>query len=108
MENQEQTKKCIHCGRELPISSFNKCSRSADGLQSYCKDCHREENSKARARRKSEVDGIINRCFSGNRHGADENELAQYSARQLLAELKRRGYVWENMYVKMKVEYQKI
>ena len=61
MENQEQTKKCIHCGRELPISSFNKCSRSADGLQSYCKDCHREENAKARARRKSEIDGVINR-----------------------------------------------
>lgn len=108
MENQGQTKKCIHCGRELPLSSFNKCLKSADGLQSYCKDCHREVNAKNKARRKSEIDSIINRCFSGNRHGADENELAQYSARQLLTELKRRGYVWENMYVKMNVEYQKI
>lgn len=38
MENQGQTKKCIHCGRELPLSSFNKCLKNADGLQSYCVD----------------------------------------------------------------------
>jgi len=34
--------------------------------------------------------------------------LDQYTNRELLAEIKKRGYVWENMYIKQTVDYNKI
>lgn len=34
--------------------------------------------------------------------------LSSYTPRELLAELKSRGYVWERMYVKQFIEYSKI
>lgn len=34
--------------------------------------------------------------------------LDKYTGRELLAELKSRGYIWDNMYVKQCVEYSKI
>lgn len=37
MENT--TKTCTKCGRELPLSEFNKCKSKKDGLQLYCKEC---------------------------------------------------------------------
>ena len=38
------TKVCSHCGRELPISSFGRHSRTKDGYQPCCKDCQSEMN----------------------------------------------------------------
>lgn len=38
----ETTKICSKCGRELPLSEFNKCKRNKDGLQPYCKDCRKQ------------------------------------------------------------------
>ena len=39
---------------------------------------------------------------------AEMRPLSSYEPRELLAELKARGYVWEKMYVKQYVEYSKI
>lgn len=36
-------KKCIRCGKELPISNFNKDSSKKDGLSSYCRSCMKEK-----------------------------------------------------------------
>lgn len=36
------TKKCSKCGRELPLSEFNKDKSRKDGLQSYCKSCQKQ------------------------------------------------------------------
>ena len=33
-----KTKVCNKCGRELPISAFNKRTASKDGLQDRCKE----------------------------------------------------------------------
>ena len=38
------TKVCAHCGRELPVSSFGRHSRTKDGYQPYCKECQSEMN----------------------------------------------------------------
>ena len=38
----ELTKVCTKCGRELPLSEFNKFKISNDGLQCWCKSCMRE------------------------------------------------------------------
>lgn len=36
------TKICSKCGRELPLSEFNKCKRQKDGLQYQCKECQKQ------------------------------------------------------------------
>ena len=38
----------------------------------------------------------------------DCKPLSDYTPRELLTELKSRGYVWENMYIKQTVDYNKI
>lgn len=37
-------KRCSHCGRVLPVSSFSRSSKNKDGLQCWCKDCQRACN----------------------------------------------------------------
>ena len=34
-----ETKRCTSCGRVLPVSSFNKHIKNADGLRNICKSC---------------------------------------------------------------------
>ena len=38
----EQTKVCTRCGRELPLSEFNKHKITKDGLNHQCKSCQKE------------------------------------------------------------------
>lgn len=80
-----KTKKCTRCGRELPVTEFNKKNNALDGLQSWCKECQREA---LRQKNKRE---------SG---GACSEELKMYTARQLMEELAKRGYRGELEYVK--------
>ncbi len=49
----ELTKRCPKCGRELPVSEFNKNSSKKDGLDTYCKICHRERLKEYRDKNKS-------------------------------------------------------
>ena len=72
MENT-QTKTCPRCGRTLPIENFyvNKDSKP----YSYCKECVKVLNA---ARKTTPPDS--------------ENPLSAYTPRQLMQELKRRGY----------------
>jgi len=37
-----KTKVCNKCGKEKPISEFHKNRNSKDGLNSWCKKCHKE------------------------------------------------------------------
>lgn len=72
MENT-QTKTCPKCGRTLPIENFYK---NKDGKPySYCKECVKVLNA---ARKITPPDS--------------ENPLSAYTPRQLMQELKRRGY----------------
>ena len=45
----ENTKVCSKCGRELPLSEFNKCKSRKDGLQPYCKECKKQHAKQWRA-----------------------------------------------------------
>lgn len=82
MENQEiKTKRCLKCGRELPPSEFYVKNSAADGLQTWCKKCQKE-----RAR----TNYTNNHCHP---------DLAQFTPRQLIEELKNRGYTGELQYV---------
>ena len=37
-----ETKTCSKCGRELPVTEFNKHNRTPDGLQKWCRECQKE------------------------------------------------------------------
>ena len=81
----EKLKKCSKCGRELPVSEFWKNASTEDGLQTYCKECG---NVYAET---IEIGGNLKKIYSNL-------ELAKFSPRELIAELKARGYTGELKY----------
>ena len=46
MSEEQVVKRCRRCDEDKPLSDFSKRSSSSDGLQPYCKDCHRSHQSK--------------------------------------------------------------
>ena len=87
MENT-QTKTCPRCGRTLPIENFYK---NKDGKPySYCKECVKVLNS---ARRITPPDS--------------ENPLSAFTPRQLMQELKRRGYTGK-LYIQQVADLDKL
>ena len=87
MENT-QTKTCPKCGRTLPIENFYK--RSNGQIFTYCKECVKVINS---ARRITPPDS--------------ENPLSAYTPRQLMQELKRRGYTGK-LYIQQVADLDKL
>ena len=99
-----KTKTCSKCGRELPLENFSKCASNSDGLQRQCKECHRESVRNAYYKRKEKSFGITppNKVFSNP-------ELAKFQPRDLLVELKARGYTWEKMFApRIEILYNKV
>lgn len=99
-----ETKKCTKCGRELPLDNFSKCATNKDGLQYYCKDCQRESARKSYCKRKENSFGVtpLGKVYTNL-------ELAKFQPRELLAELKARGYEWEKMYApRQEILYSKV
>ena len=88
MENT-QTKTCPRCGRTLPIENFYK--RSNGQIFTYCKECVKVINSSAR--RITPPDS--------------ENPLSAYTPRQLMQELKRRGYTGK-LYIQQIADLDKL
>lgn len=99
-----ETKICKKCGRELPLEAFGKSSRSLDGLRDHCKECVNRQQRDEYARRKAKEQGISTETPMGG--GIDALKI--FTPRQLLKELKSRGYVWTGMYVKKNVPYESI
>ena len=95
---------CKKCGRELPLEAFGNLSRNPDGLHDYCKECVNRQQRDEYARRKAKEQGIT----TENTNGEGNEALKGFTPRELLKELKSRGYIWENMYIKKKVPYESI
>lgn len=94
-----ETKKCNKCGRELTIDNFHKKHSSKDGLQYYCKECHNQSVRQSYNKNKEKK----------KQHKIYTNEeLAKFTPRELLQELKSRGYVWDKMSYTQFVDYNKI
>lgn len=86
MENLEvRTKKCSKCGRELPVSEFYVKKEAADGLQTWCKECQKTASHNRLA-------------YKAHCKGCNP-DLAQFTTRQLIEELRHRGYTGEIQYV---------
>ena len=78
-------KECNRCHRTLAVTDFYKKSTSPDGLQYVCKQCQKEINRNLKRKKK---------LFGGG-----NPELARFTPRQLMAELKARGYTGELKYI---------
>lgn len=85
-------KRCKRCGRELDESEFYKNKLKKDGLQPYCKECQRELN---RMRIKPKLPQLKVPQIGG---GKVNPKLAAFTPRQLMEELKARGYTGELKY----------
>jgi hypothetical protein len=82
-----ETKRCSKCGRILPLTDFFQCKSRKDGVQSFCKECHKLANKESKAKR---LDEKLKKVYSNP-------DLAKYTPRELMAELKTRGYTWDYM-----------
>ena len=83
METDEiTTKVCSRCGKELPITEFYEHKRSKDGFASMCKACHKQ-SIEASVAKKKKLESIV-------KQGG--KQLKDYTPRELMEELYRRGY----------------
>lgn len=72
-----ETKVCKVCGQELPLSEFRKSLLVPNGIAT-CKKCINEKIKKTKLFKKTT--------------GATNSELAKFTPRELIEELKSRGY----------------
>lgn len=85
-----ETKKCKCCGRDLPLGEFG---RSPLGVYNTCKECVKKNQSVGRSGKKtvSSLEKDVEK--------AKVMRLSEFSPRDLMAELKRRGYKGRITYV---------
>lgn len=96
MEKTELTKKCSKCGKELPLSEFYSHPSTKDGLMSHCKGCHYTTTRKNIAKRKAKKESESIAEKSHTFHKVYFNpELAKFQPKDLIAELRARGYSGE-------------
>ena len=104
-------KKCKRCGSVLPLSEFHKATKSPDGHQYVCKSCKSQiaRESRQAKKAKEELSETLVGTVDSESQGVALS-LDRVTSRDLLRELKNRGYVWTNMYVNIprKVEYDNI
>ena len=82
MENEVKTKVCKKCGQELPLDQFH--------MNDNCKS----EHDKLRNLLKKEAQAGIHKVFVNP-------DLAKFTPRQLIEELRGRGYTGELKYVQV-------
>lgn len=76
----EETKTCTGCNRELPLSAFGRSKNAPDGLAYRCKECtNAAKREYIHSRKKKHL------VYSNP-------ELAKFTPRQLIEELRARGY----------------
>lgn len=79
-----ETKICKKCGKELPVDKFYKNKSQKDGFGYYCKDCLNAYKSSKKANAKG-GGGKLTKVFTNP-------DLAKFKPRELIEELKARGY----------------
>lgn len=116
----EELKYCTHCKTLKPHSEFHKNSSAKDGLQPVCKKCRAEMDKERHDRRREQRNDFqraqqspqeVIKTIDGRtlikKESSDSKTLDQYTPRELLSELKRRGYVWSEMWIRQTIDYDK-
>lgn len=113
MEINNTMKVCTKCNRELPISEFYKNSTSKGGYDPYCKECKAAANAEAKNRSK-QLRTLVKELQAENEElrrqliTKKDKDISRFEGRELLAELKRQGYVWKDMFITRAIDYDKI
>lgn len=79
-----ETKICKKCGKELPVDKFYKNKSQKDGFGYYCKDCVNAYKSSKKPMQR-EGGSKLTKVFTNP-------DLAKFKPRELIEELKARGY----------------
>lgn len=88
-------KTCSKCGAQLEESMFYVNNANKDHLDIICKECRKKRN-RERSKRKQQSDSVV--AENNNLIKVYTNpDLALYTPRQLMQELKARGFKWEYM-----------
>lgn len=105
-----ETKVCKKCGRELPVENFSINRSNKDGLQAECKECKAEYMKGYWLRRKAEKKRIEeDRIEFEKKYKIYTNrDLAKFTPRELMLELKARGYEGELLFREVKVTEHRI
>lgn len=93
MESEVKTKVCKKCGQELPLDQFYTSVNCKDGYLNVCKKC-KNSHDKLRNQIKKESQSGIHKVFINP-------DLAKFTPRQLIEELRGRGYTGELKYVQV-------
>lgn len=83
MDQELHTKKCRVCGADKPLNHFPKCNKYTDGYDTRCKTCTNAYQKEHRLAK-----------------GGGNAELGKYTPRELIEELKARGYKGHLEYTK--------
>ena len=107
-----KTKVCRKCGRELPTESFFKNHTCKDGVDTICKECKSEyqrgwarKNKEKKKAQKIENERIE---FEKKYKIYTNKELAKFTPRELMLELKARGYEGELVFIEHIVKEHRI
>lgn len=93
-----ETKICKKCGRELPLDNFSKNAKMKDGLQNHCRACASEYSRNIWKRKKAQKKENERIEFEKKYKVYTNKELAKFTPRELILELKARGYVGTLLY----------
>lgn len=91
------TRICRKCGRELPTEAFYKNHTCKDGVDTICKECktayQKEWQKKNKEKKKAQAKENERIEFEKKYKIYTNKELAKFTPRELILELKARGYV---------------
>ena len=113
MEEMIKLKKCAKCGNEYPVTEYYKNRKNKDGLQSYCKKCHAEVAKESAKRFSDKKQSMMDRLETAEHTTLikvyGNPKLAEFTPRELMVELKARGFRWEYMLEpQRKIMYDKL
>lgn len=103
-----ETKICKKCGQELPLEYFSKNAKMKDGLQNHCKACASEYSRQIWQRKKAQKKENERIEFEKKYKVYTNRELAKFNPRELMLELKARGYEGELVFREVKVTEHRI
>lgn len=90
-DDTQALKTCVECGKVLPLSQFSANNRSADGYRHRCKSCCAAHTATRLPKGAMPQTAL-------NVKGDAESPLGAFTPRELIEELRKRGFTGELTY----------